>query len=72
MHDLKIDIKKIEALVSRWSINAQSLLEISVFPPGQRPWKLVVLPCKNIVMFGLRKVESSERVEAIQKILEAS
>ena len=61
-----------EALVSSWSTNAQSLPENYVFPPRQRPGKLIVPPCKSIALIDLGKAESSDRAETIQKILEAS
>ncbi|KAL6338194.1 hypothetical protein AAG906_015157 [Vitis piasezkii] len=59
-----------EALVSSWSTNAQSLPENYVFPPRQRPGKLIVPPCKSIALIDLGKAESSDRAETIQKILE--
>ncbi|XP_034691876.1 hyoscyamine 6-dioxygenase-like [Vitis riparia] len=61
-----------EKLVSSWSINVQSLPENYVLPPGQRPGKLIVPPCKSLPVVDLGKATSPDRAETIQKILEAS
>lgn len=47
-----------EKLVSSWSINVQSLPENYVLPPGQRPGKLIVPPCKSLPVVDLGKATS--------------
>ena len=47
-------------------------LKVMFFPPGQRPGKLIVPPCRSVPVIDLEKTETCDRAETIQKVLEAS
>ncbi|XP_059660366.1 protein DOWNY MILDEW RESISTANCE 6-like isoform X2 [Cornus florida] len=60
-----------EKLVSNW-YSVQSLPETYVFPPDQRPGKLIVPLCKTIPVIDLGKAEDHDQSDIVQQILNAS